>query len=105
MQPKPEFDLAAAKECEAALMKLGAQFSVTEPAEGEGQCGWPRPLSLKRLSRGVSTVGKSMLRCEVALALTRWTKEVVAPSAKLHLDKDLATIVIDPPEDEQSDYV
>ncbi len=92
LQAKPVFDLATAKQCEAELRRLGAEYSVLEPVKGEGQCGWPRPLALKQISRDVKAVGKSMLRCEVALALARWSKDVVDPSAKLHLGPGVSAI-------------
>ena len=92
LQAKPVFDLTAAKECETELRRLGAEFSVLDPIEGKGQCGWPRPLGLTQISRRVTAVGKSMLRCEVALALARWSREVVDPSAKLHLGAGVSSI-------------
>ena len=94
LQAKPGFELSAAKECEAALRSIGARFSVLESVEGEGQCGWPRPLGLKQISSGVKAVRKSMLRCEVALALARWSKDVVVPSAKLHLGAVVSSIEV-----------
>lgn len=94
VQAKPEFDLAAAKECEAALRALGARFAVLDPVVGEGQCGWPRPLRLDRFSRAVATAGESMLRCEVALALARWSSEVVVPSAELHMGTGVSAIEV-----------
>ncbi len=84
-QAKPAFDLAAAKRCEGELRKLNARFSVVEPLEENDQCGWPRPLKLTALARDLKIVGDIMVRCELALALARWAKDVVAPSAELHL--------------------
>ncbi len=84
-QAKPVFVLAAAKQCEAQLRKLNARFTVAKAIKGSGQCGWPRPLKLTALSRQVKVSGDIRVRCEVALALARWSKEVVVPSAKLHL--------------------
>lgn len=94
LQAKPAFDLASAQECEAELGRLGAQFTVLEPEEGDGQCGWPRPLNLEHFPGGIETVGESKLRCKVALELARWTKEVVAPSAELHMGDGLAAIEV-----------
>ena len=94
LQAKPAFDLSGAKTCEDELRRFGAQFSVLAPVEGEGQCGWPRPLGLKQISRNVMAVGNSILRCEVALALARWSEEVVVPSAILHLGVSVSSIEI-----------
>lgn len=86
-QAKPVFVLAAAKQCEATLRKLGAVFTVADPIEGEGQCGWPRPVKLTGLPGNLKVRGDVRVRCEVALAMARWSKEVVVPSAELHLGK------------------
>lgn len=84
-QTKPVFVLEDAKKCEAELRRMSASFTIADPAEGEGQCGWPRPLKLTALSRDVKISGNVRVRCELALALARWAKEVVVPSARLHM--------------------
>ncbi len=84
-QPKPKYDLNEARRCEAELRRFAAAFEVADPIDGEGQCGWPRPLRLKSLSRDLNIRGDIWLRCEMALALARWAKEVVVPSAELHM--------------------
>ena len=94
-QAKPAFDLAEAKQCERELRKLNARFSVAEPIGDNGQCGWPRPLKLTALSRGVEIIGDIRVRCELALALVRWSKEVLVPSAELHLEKKPSAVRID----------
>jgi hypothetical protein len=93
-QAKPKYDLNEARQCEAALRKYSATFEVADPIVGQGECGWPRPLRLKSLSRDVKVRGKIRVRCEVALALARWTKEVVVPSAKLHMGSKPVAIEI-----------
>lgn len=93
-QAKPKYDLNEARQCEAALRKYAASFEVADPIVGEGQCGWPRPLRLRSLSRDVKIRGNIRVRCEVALALARWAKEVVVPSAKLHMGSKPVAIEI-----------
>lgn len=95
LQLKPDFDLAEAKQCERELRKLRAAFTVAEPILGDGQCGWPRALKLTSLARNVKIRGDIRVRCEVALALARWSKEIVLPSAKLHLGKTPLAVRID----------
>jgi len=73
---------------------LNAQFTVAEPLIGDGQCGWPRPLKLTALSRDVKIRGDIRVRCELALALARWSKQVVVPSAELHLAQKPAAVEI-----------
>lgn len=93
-QPKPDYDLNEARQCEAALREYAASFEVADPIKGEGQCGWPRPLRLTSLSRDVKIRGSVQLRCEVALALARWAKEVVVPSATLHMGQKPVAVEI-----------
>jgi hypothetical protein len=92
-QTVPAFDLAVAKKCEAALRSLGARFSVGKPLEEEGICGWQRPLKLQTVGKQVRVTG-AQVRCEVALALAQWSREVVKPAARLHLENDVSKILI-----------
>lgn len=93
-QTVPTFDLAVARKCETALRSLGARFSVGEPLEGESICGWQRPLSLETVGKQVQVTGKPQVRCEVALALAQWSRQVVKPAARLHLENDVSKILI-----------
>jgi len=79
------FSLNRAKACEAKLRSYGASFTVLKKIDGLGQCGSPRPLNLKKLKGGIWVDGDVIVRCEMALALARWTSNVVVPSAQLHL--------------------
>ena len=93
-QTVPTFDLASAKKCETELRSLGARFSVGKPLEGESICGWPRPLNLETAGKKVRVTGDPQVRCEVALALAKWSREVVKPAARLHLQEDVSKILI-----------
>ncbi len=81
----PRFNLDRAKSCEAKLRAYGASFTVQKKIDGPGRCGSPRPLNLTRLKGGLLVDGDVVVRCEMALALARWTSNVVIPSAQLHL--------------------
>lgn len=93
-QTVPAFDLAVAKQCEATLRSLGARFSVGKPLQGESICGWPRPLNLETVGKQIRVTGEPQVRCEVALALAQWSREVVKPAARLHLENDVSKILI-----------
>lgn len=93
-QTVPAFDLAVAKKCEATLRSLGARFSVGKLLEGEGICGWPRPLNLETVGKQVRVTGDPQVRCEVALALAQWSREIVKPAARLHMNDDVSKILI-----------
>jgi len=81
----PKFSLSQAKLCEATLRSYGANFTVLDKIIGSDQCGSPRPLQLNKLKGGILVNGDVIVRCEMALALARWTSDVVIPSAQLHL--------------------
>jgi hypothetical protein len=88
----PVFDEDAAKACEAELSRMGAVFEVMPAIDAGDGCGAERPLKLS--SVGVPLEPAVTTRCETALALAKWTREVVVPSARLHLNatvKSMAT--------------
>ncbi|NNJ74057.1 MAG: extensin family protein [Anderseniella sp.] len=62
--------------------------------EGESICGWPRPLNLETVGKQVRVTGEPQVRCEVALTLAQWSREVVKPVARLHLENDVSKILI-----------
>lgn len=73
----------AALTCEEELKSLGATFETLEPIAEQDGCGAERPMKL--LSVGIALKPAITTRCEVAKALTVWTRHVVIPSAELHL--------------------
>jgi hypothetical protein len=83
--PKPEAppigkeDPAAFARCSTALSALGAEFKeVARVDDGDG-CGIDRPLLVTSLGKGVTLSPPGQMRCETALSLTRWTRDVVTP--------------------------
>jgi hypothetical protein len=84
----PVFDLDKSKSCETKLRSFGVKFKVNKKIAGQGECGSPRPLSIKSLKGGIKIKSDTAVnvRCETALAFARWVSEVVVPSSKLHLE-------------------
>ena len=80
----PVYDEAQSLGCEDELKALGVTFEVLEPIVGEDGCGAERPLEVS--SVGIELKPAVTTRCEVAKALAVWTKDVMMPSAKLHLN-------------------
>lgn len=80
--PAPAPDPAALT-CEEELKALGASFETLQPIAEQDGCGTGRPLKL--ISAGLPLKPAITTRCEVAKALTVWTRHVVIPSAELHL--------------------
>ena len=86
---KPPFDLATAQQCEAELKTRRIAFTVQEKITDERGCIVERPLLVNSLSGGITLSNDMTLRCEVVLALDDWTKNIVRPTAKLHLGQDI----------------
>ncbi|KIQ03209.1 extensin [Agrobacterium tumefaciens] len=74
------------KACLAELKELGAQFKELPPIPGEEDgCGIASPLELSVVIPGIKLEPEGTMRCEAALALSRWAKNVVVPTAKIAL--------------------
>ncbi len=80
----PVYDEAQSLGCEEELKALGVTFEVLEPIAGRNGCGAERPLKVS--SVGIDLRPAVTTNCEVAKALAVWTKDVMMPSAKLHLN-------------------
>lgn len=89
---KPPFSLEAAKQCEQELEERRITFSVKDQISDEKGCIVERPLSITELSGGIALSSEMTLRCKVVLAMDDWTKNIVRPSAKLHLGQDITSL-------------
>lgn len=88
----PPFDEADAKLCEAELMRRGIKFKRLDKITDPKGCLVQRPLEISTLSGDVVLSTKITARCHVIVGFDNWTKNVVVPSVKLHLQKNLAEI-------------
>ncbi|MDQ1196283.1 extensin family protein [Agrobacterium sp. SORGH_AS 787] len=83
-EPVKEEDREELKACLSQLKELGAEFQEIEPIKGEEEgCGIASPLEVSAVLPGIKLEPKGTMRCEAALALSRWTKNVVIPTAKI----------------------
>ncbi|MET0369017.1 MAG: extensin family protein [Methylobacterium sp.] len=86
--PAETVEAAAAVEdaiaCEGELKARGAVFMVGETI-ADGDCGVLRPVSLTKLSSGVTIAPGTQFLCRTALALDIWTSDSVVPAAKAEL--------------------
>ncbi|KXG86147.1 extensin family protein [Agrobacterium bohemicum] len=74
------------KACLTELKELGAEFKELPPIKGEEDgCGIASPLELSTVIPGITLEPEGTMRCEAALALSRWAKNVVVPTAKIAL--------------------
>ncbi|MGR3571152.1 extensin-like domain-containing protein [Brevirhabdus sp.] len=68
--------------CTRALKDLGARFTQTAPIlDPDPDCGILRPVTLSRPVPGVALDPPAPLRCDAALALSRWIRGTVIPAA------------------------
>lgn len=82
---KPE-DPEELKACLSQLRELGAEFKELPAIPGEEDgCGIASPLELSTVIPGIKLEPEGTMRCEAALALARWAKDVVVPTAAIAL--------------------
>ncbi|MBB4406548.1 MULTISPECIES: extensin family protein [Agrobacterium tumefaciens complex] len=90
---KPE-DPAALQACLGALKEIGAEFKQLEPIRDVEQgCGIEAPVELSLVLPGIKLEPSGTMRCETALALSRWTKEMMLPAAALALPEKKVTAI------------
>ncbi|KAA3500694.1 extensin [Rhizobium rhizogenes] len=90
---KPE-DPAALEACLGALKEIGAEFKKLEPIRDEEQgCGIEAPIELSVVLPGIKLEPSGTMRCETALALSRWTREMMLPAAALALPERKVTAI------------
>lgn len=78
----PEDTQASLALCESELEKLGVEFDRLEPVSGENGCGIASPYAISAIAPGVTLKPATELRCETALSLARWVRDVALPSAR-----------------------
>lgn len=84
---RPSYDRERAEACEQELLALRVKFEVLDPIEDDEDpvCGHPRPLKVRSID-GVKLRPEPIMRCETAMGVALWMRNVVVPSAELHLD-------------------
>ncbi|QCI97159.1 extensin family protein [Agrobacterium larrymoorei] len=83
-EPVKEENPEELKACLTELKELGAEFREIDAIKGEEEgCGIASPLELSVVIPGIKLEPKGTMRCEAALALSRWAKNVVVPTAKI----------------------
>jgi len=83
-EPAKEENPEELKACLTELRELGAEFQQIDTIKGEeAGCGIASPLELSVVIPGIKLEPKGTMRCEAALALSRWVKNIVVPTAKI----------------------
>lgn len=80
--PIEKEDPAAYATCKAALASLGVTYKELDPIdEGQG-CGIDRPMEVTTIGGGLALLPPGTMRCQTAVNLARWTRDVVIPMLK-----------------------
>ncbi|WP_320198448.1 extensin family protein [Agrobacterium sp. rho-13.3] len=83
-EPVKEENPEELKACLSDLKQLGAEFREISPIKGEENgCGIASPIEISTIIPGIKLEPKGTVRCETALALARWTKDIIVPTAKI----------------------
>nr|WP_183604838.1 extensin family protein [Rhizobium fabae] len=81
---EPESDTEHA-ECTAALQALGVVFKEAPRIDDGNGCGIDKPIIVSEALPGIKLKPEATIRCPAALALARWMKESVIPTASTAL--------------------
>ncbi|EJJ25982.1 hypothetical protein PMI11_05910 [Rhizobium sp. CF142] len=90
---EPESDVDHA-ECTRELQSLGVVFRETPRIDDGNGCGIDKPIIVSEALPGIALKPEATLRCPTALALARWIKGSVIPTASVALPEsgDITTI-------------
>ena len=93
-EPVKEENPEELKACLSDLKQLGAEFTEIAPIKGEENgCGIASPIEISTIIPGIKLEPKGTVRCETALALARWTKDIIVPTAKIAMpDKNVTAL-------------
>lgn len=84
--PRPPLTIASEPDdehqaCLKALTAIGSTFKEIARIDDGNGCGIDKPIALSSPLPGIEFKPQGQMRCEAALALARWMKESVIPSA------------------------
>ncbi|MEZ2130496.1 MULTISPECIES: extensin family protein [unclassified Sinorhizobium] len=69
--------------CVKALQAMGATFKDAPRIDDGNGCGIDKPIVVSQVLPGMKLKPEGTMRCETALALAHWMKEVVIPAASI----------------------
>ena len=79
-------------ECRRQLKRVGAVYRDLEPINEGGACRIDWPVQLIQLSGGIQMKPAATVTCQMALAFSSWTKDELAPNARLRYFSGVKTI-------------
>lgn len=82
-EPPEKEDPQAYAACLADLKQAGVEFSEAKPIDDGNGCGIDKPLTVRSVLPGIKLEPEATMRCQTALALSRWAKASVLPAADI----------------------
>lgn len=75
-------DPAKFQACLTALKQAGVIYRETPRVDDGNGCGIDRPIVISSVANGITLKPEGTIRCEEALALSKWTSEIIIPMLK-----------------------
>ncbi|MCD2173895.1 extensin-like domain-containing protein [Rhizobium sp. C4] len=91
-EPPEKEDPEAYAACLADLKQAGVDFSEARPIDDGNGCGIDKPLTVRTVLPGIKLEPEATMRCQTALALSRWAKASVLPAADIAYGPNAAQI-------------
>lgn len=82
-EPPEKEDPQAYAACLADLKEVGVEFSEAKPIDDSNGCGIDKPLTVRTVLPGIKLAPEATMRCQTALALSRWAKASVLPAVEI----------------------
>lgn len=82
-EPPEKEDPDAYSACLSDLKTAGVEFSEAKPIDDGNGCGIDKPLTVRTVLPGIKLEPEATMRCQTALALSRWAKAYVLPSTEI----------------------
>ncbi|HWU64584.1 MAG TPA: extensin family protein [Ensifer sp.] len=82
-EPPEKEDPQAYAACLADLKEAGVEFLEAKPIDDGNGCGIDKPLTVRTVLPGIKLEPEATMRCQTALALSRWAKASVLPAAEI----------------------
>lgn len=76
-------DAAGYAACLGLLREQGTEFKPVNPIDDENGCGIEKPIEVNQILPGIELKPKAIVRCQVALELSRWLTQSVIPAANI----------------------
>lgn len=82
-EPPEKEDPQTYAACLADLKEAGVEFSEAKPIDDGNGCGIDKPLTVRTVLPGIKLEPDATMRCQTALALSRWAKASVLPAVDI----------------------